>query len=76
MLVVPVSQNPVTVTFRKSGRKGVTDNIRDDANDAKFGGVVKNLKAPGRRLILCARHTVSWVTVHSTKVTSTLIAAM
>ena len=33
--------------------------IRDEANDAKLGGLVDNLEALDRRLILSTKHMVS-----------------
>ena len=49
--------------------------IRDDANNTKLGVVVKNLKAPDRRLILHAKHTGSWMTIKGTMVTGTVLCA-
>ena len=31
--------------------------IRDGANNANLRGIVKNLKAPDRHLLLCVKHT-------------------
>ena len=57
--------------------KGLTDKkIRDDANNSKLGGLVKNFKAPYRRLILDEKRTSSWMTVQSTVVTGTVLAVV
>ena len=37
--------------------------IRDAAKGTKIGGLVENLKSPGRRLILHAKHTSSWMAI-------------
>ena len=50
--------------------------IRDDSNNAKTRGLVKNLESPELRLILLAKHTGSWLTVQGTTVTGTLLVAM
>ena len=49
--------------------------IQDDANDTKLKGRVKDLEALDRRLILCAKNTGSWLTVHRSTVTGTVLAA-
>ena len=37
--------------------------IRDGDNEAKLGGIVKNLKEPDHHLILRAKHMGSWLTI-------------
>ena len=53
----------------------MTEKIRDDANKAKLGGLVHNLKTPDRRLILSAKHTSSWLIIQGTAVIGTVITA-
>ena len=49
--------------------------IWDDANGAKLRSLVDNLDAHDHRLILRAKHTVSWMTIRGTIVNSTVLAA-
>ena len=43
---------------RRDGQKN-----RDDDNDAKLNGLVRDLTGSNRRLILCAKRTGAWLNV-------------
>ena len=60
---------------RAQGRKAWQAKIWDDANEDKLKGLVKDLEATDRRLILRAKNTGSWLTVQDTKVTGTVLAS-
>ena len=49
--------------------------IWDVANNAKLKGLVDDLEANDRRLILLTKNTGSWLIVRGTTVTGTLLAA-
>ena len=49
--------------------------IRDDANKAKLKGLVKDLKALNRHLIIRAKNTGSWMAIQVTIITDTVLAA-
>ena len=55
-------------------RKSWRTKIWDDANDAKFKGLVGDLEGPDRRLILRAKN-ISWMTVQGTMITDIVLAA-
>ena len=48
---------------------------RDEANDAKLGGIVNNTKKPNGCLILRAKNRGSWLTMCGTTVTVIVLAA-
>ena len=50
------------------------EKIWNDVNKTNLGGIAKNLQSPDRRLVLCAKHTVSYMTIRDTKVSGTLLA--
>ena len=61
------------MVFREERHDG--PKIRDGSKGAKLKGLVDDLEAPERRLILCANNTGLWLTVQDTTVTSTVLAA-
>ena len=63
------------IIFWLSGKKGATDKIRDDANDAKLKELVDCPESPERRLILRLKNTGSWMSVWINMVTDILLAA-
>ena len=50
--------------------------IQDDTTNAKLKGIVEELEVTDRHLILRAKNTGSWMDVHGTTVTDTVLAAM
>ena len=50
--------------------------IRDDTNNSKLKGLVNDIEAPGRCLILSANNTGYWLIIRGTTVTGTVLAAM
>ena len=64
------------ITFGRSGKKGVMDKNRNDANNAKLRGLVDELEALNRRIILRAKTKGFWMTVQGNKVTGTVLAAV
>ena len=59
--------------LREEWHDGIT--LWDDAHGAKLKGLVKDLEALDRRLILSTKSTGSWMTIRGTIITGTLIAA-
>ena len=51
------------------------DKKRDDVNDAKIKGLIRDLDTPDRYIILCAKITGVWMNVQGNKVTCTVLAA-
>ena len=49
--------------------------IRDDANDVKLKGLVKELKAIQLHLILCTKNKGYWMTIQGTMLTGTVLEA-
>ena len=48
---------------------------RDDINDAKLKGLVRDLDGTNRRIIICVKITGSWLNIQDTTVTGTVLAA-
>ena len=62
-----IPQEGTPIAFSISGKKG-------DTNETKLKGLVKDLEAPNRRLIICAKKNFC-MTVQGNTLTGTVLAA-